>query len=948
LALVNRKLFPEKSPKELLVQFRETGSQEPFEEIVRRYAAMVYGVCLRVTGDKHDAEDATQAVFLSLALQAKTSREITYIGPWLQKVAHRLALDVKKSKTRRKKREEKLADQARNGNGHNGHHGNGNGNGFFGGNGHSDPADAPAAEELKKVMMEELNKLPAKYRMPLVLHYFGGLSREEMAAELGCNPSTLGVRVHRGKAMLGTRLAKRGVAVSAIAFAVVLEHVIRTTTVQPLMSASSTASAAAGLYAGGSGASIASAKIIALTRTIARSIVYAKLKVTLAVLLLIMSAAVTTGSVVSKYIDLKNLHLPSLNLGDWIRPLLKSLTPSLRADSTPQTDEVPGLDEPIASAPPIKLSVDWDKYAGHSSGVAIYAPPQFVAPAKTQASGTIAASPVAPSTAKRTEAQLNALAQAMLNPPVTTPITRSIPDAHLTIGSDQPPSGAEATADPETAKPVLADATDFNIGAGGGGGSGKPELYVLPANTTLHSNNQTIGDTGSAIFRQLGGANAVTGTLTLGKQKGSSGTYQLNGGTLTANDEIIGGQGSGAFLQSGGVNVATNSIIVGNNDEGAYTQSNGLTYVLNADASVDPSQDTGGLHLGEGSNGKGSYLLAGGTLAADPQLIGVNGSGSFTQTGGSNTTGAVAVAINPGSTGVYKMIGGKLTLVTRETNKPETAISIGGAGKGSFDLGDINSAGAVYQVGGASSVVVRGQPRGSGSLLGYGKVELTGALVNNGQIVADGFKNERTLDLSSFSWVTSTIENPRWGGTAGWFARRDGRLVLPSIPVSQGNGTYTWGEDNSDPMIDLVNSVRFKIKNVQHDGEVSIALLSPLRDDIPTLPEGHHFIGVWSFDGSELGGFDGAQLTVRYDDAMARTLGLDENILKLWRYDPAAGQWDRINDSSFIRDSLDHLLTGYAPGGFDYFAVSAPEPAGATLLLIGISAAALRRRRRTR
>jgi DNA-directed RNA polymerase specialized sigma24 family protein len=45
-------------------------------------------------------------------------------------------------------------------------------------------------------MMEELNQLPAKYRMPLVMHYFGGLSREEMAEQLGWQPSRpLGVRV---------------------------------------------------------------------------------------------------------------------------------------------------------------------------------------------------------------------------------------------------------------------------------------------------------------------------------------------------------------------------------------------------------------------------------------------------------------------------------------------------------------------------------------------------------------------------------------------------------------------------------------------------------------------------------------------------------------------------------------------------------------------------------
>src|SRR6185295_13358855 len=106
---------------------------------------MVYGVCLRVTGDKHDAEDATQAVFLSLALQAKTSRQITYVGPWLQKVAHRLALDVKKSKTRRKRREEKVAEAALHANG-NGRHMTGGG-AFGGGNGHLlNPADKPGTE----------------------------------------------------------------------------------------------------------------------------------------------------------------------------------------------------------------------------------------------------------------------------------------------------------------------------------------------------------------------------------------------------------------------------------------------------------------------------------------------------------------------------------------------------------------------------------------------------------------------------------------------------------------------------------------------------------------------------------------------------------------------------------------------------------------------------------
>src|SRR6516165_10162764 len=81
------------------------GRERPFEEIVRRYAGMVYSVCLRVTKDKHDAEDATQAVFLTLALQAKRGAQIKALGPWLQQVAKRLSLDLRRSKSRRQNRE---------------------------------------------------------------------------------------------------------------------------------------------------------------------------------------------------------------------------------------------------------------------------------------------------------------------------------------------------------------------------------------------------------------------------------------------------------------------------------------------------------------------------------------------------------------------------------------------------------------------------------------------------------------------------------------------------------------------------------------------------------------------------------------------------------------------------------------------------------------------------
>src|SRR5262245_427835 len=171
---------------------------------------MVYNVALQVTRDAHDAEDATQATFLTLAVHAKTAGKIRFIGPWLRKVSHRLALDIRRSKKRRKAREERHA----------------NGNGWHnGGNGHT--TTVPVShdlhlEELRHILREELDKLPSKYRMPLILYYFGGLSPDEMGRELQVNTSTLGVRLHRGRKMLADNLAERGITLQAATLGLLL------------------------------------------------------------------------------------------------------------------------------------------------------------------------------------------------------------------------------------------------------------------------------------------------------------------------------------------------------------------------------------------------------------------------------------------------------------------------------------------------------------------------------------------------------------------------------------------------------------------------------------------------------------------------------------------------------------------------------------------------------
>src|SRR4051794_18699536 len=280
--------------RDLLADFAATGRQEPFEEIVRRYGGMVFNLCYEVTGNRHDAEDAVQAAFLSLAVQCKSGTPVHAIGPWLQQVARRLSLDINRSRKRRKNREAihgeswetRLNDARADGSGGAGAHGN--------------PASAAGWEELRGVVQQELGALPPKYRMPLILHYYGGLSREEMARELNCKPNTLGVRLHRGREMLSKRLEKRGVTVTGVILGVLMAEVVHSIVTDRLVH--STAQAAVLLSAGHPYAcGIVSPQIAMLAQTGARALANAKIRLA-ATLALLAGGAAAAGAQVASHV----------------------------------------------------------------------------------------------------------------------------------------------------------------------------------------------------------------------------------------------------------------------------------------------------------------------------------------------------------------------------------------------------------------------------------------------------------------------------------------------------------------------------------------------------------------------------------------------------------------------------------------------------------------------
>jgi RNA polymerase sigma factor (sigma-70 family) len=188
---------------ELLHRWRRDRDQEAFAALVQRHGGLVLGVCRRVLRDPHAAEDAFQVTFLVLAKRADAVRPPGVLGPWLHGVAYRTALKARGRAFRRQQIEQDYAarQQERRG------------------------ADAPRLErdaDLRPVIDEQLNALPEKYRVPLVLCGVQGLGKAEAAERLGLPEGTVSSRLARGREMLRDRLTRRGVIVPAAAIAACL------------------------------------------------------------------------------------------------------------------------------------------------------------------------------------------------------------------------------------------------------------------------------------------------------------------------------------------------------------------------------------------------------------------------------------------------------------------------------------------------------------------------------------------------------------------------------------------------------------------------------------------------------------------------------------------------------------------------------------------------------
>lgn len=158
------------------------GDAAAFGLLVDKYKASIYALAYSKLGNFHDAEDVTQEVFIKAFRKLRTLRWWDSFRAWLYAITSNLCKDWIRSRSSRPDGEF-VADQKR------------------------DVLDQQSVESyreasLRESIRETMDSLPEKYRQVLILYYFGGMKRSEIAGFLGVSIRTIGDRLMKGRARL--------------------------------------------------------------------------------------------------------------------------------------------------------------------------------------------------------------------------------------------------------------------------------------------------------------------------------------------------------------------------------------------------------------------------------------------------------------------------------------------------------------------------------------------------------------------------------------------------------------------------------------------------------------------------------------------------------------------------------------------------------------------------
>jgi hypothetical protein len=335
--------------------------------------------------------------------------------------------------------------------------------------------------------------------------------------------------------------------------------------------------------------------------------------------------------------------------------------------------------------------------------------------------------------------------------------------------------------------------------------SGRTGTYTLATGKAINTTYETIGVSGIGTLTQTGATsvNTVADTLTIAANPGSTGTYLLQGGTLSAPNVVV--NEGGTFTQSAGTTFTFRditqtggavtfpgnlSLATASGSIGSYTL--GGTGILTVPGNIVGGAGTStftidgctlngansitvtNFNMGSAVGSNGSFILDTRTISAVNETIGISGTGMLTQTGGSNTIAStLTLGVNPGSSGTYMLQGGTLSVPTIQVNE---------GGSFTHSGGNLLFA-AINQANGSTSFTLPLVLNNQTYTMGNGTASFAGLTVGNtatGTFTQSGGASTITGDL--FLAV-----NP---GSTGAFTLSGGSMAVTGNIV-KGSGTST-------------------------------------------------------------------------------------------------------------------------------------------------------------
>lgn len=165
-------------------------SDTDFSTLVNMYQQKVYNHAYRMLGNREEAEDATQDIFLRVYGSLKTFRGEARLSSWI----FRITANVCISRMRKKQPLTLSLDQSPAGEGRN--------LAELLADDSQNPEIACSAEQMGTIVREQLQRLKPEWAQAIGLHYFGGLSYEEVAEALEISRDTVATHIRRGKMQL--------------------------------------------------------------------------------------------------------------------------------------------------------------------------------------------------------------------------------------------------------------------------------------------------------------------------------------------------------------------------------------------------------------------------------------------------------------------------------------------------------------------------------------------------------------------------------------------------------------------------------------------------------------------------------------------------------------------------------------------------------------------------